>query len=379
MLLWFSRLRSVDGLRQPIRGFGRLWLASLLCFSAFYGGTQALARVLRDGGYLPGEVGLVLGAFGAAALLARPLAGWLSDRVAPRWILGGGALALAVGLGGLAWATTTASLMALRVLQALGYAAFTTAGTTVVAGLGPAVNRAGRMARYGMAANVAMALAPAVLSAGLPADAPGFAIGLGLVALLAGLSAQIPGSADGQRPDRRVAWSAVIRSIGAGPWGLAVGVGLGFGVFLNYAPLLTDPATDVLFGAYGVTILAARILGGRWLDRTPLAPVVRWGGAGLVLGMVELALGGPHALVGAALIGAAGGVLHPAALAAAIQRAPTTPGQATGWSYFGFDLGLTLSGWALGPALGLGGPAAVFGVAAGALALVIIGIGGKHA
>lgn len=78
---------------------------------------------------------------------------------------------------------------------------------------------------------------------------------------------------------------------------------------------------------------------------------------------------------GALAIGAGGGMLHPAALAAAVKRAPDASGQATAWSYVGFDLGLALSGWALGPLFAWGGATVVFTAAAVVMAL-IAGAGG---
>lgn len=358
------------------RAFARLWAATFLCFSAFYGIAQPLAQILARAAFDPAAVGLVLGAFGAAALVARPLAGWLSDRLAPRWVLGGGALALAVGVGGLAWATTVETLVALRVLQGVGYAAFTTAGTAWAAGLGTDSRRAGRIARYGMAANLALSVIPAVIGMfQLAVSAQHVLSALGLIALAAGVCAQGSARAEAVPMPRlggRREWVEVARRVGARPWWLALCVGLGFGAFLQYAPVLAGDGVSVLFTAYGVAILLVRALSGAWLDRTPLAYVARVSGLILILGMALLTVPGAPGWAGAAAIGAGGGVLHPAVLAAAVRGSPATPGQATGWTYVGFDLGLTLSGWALGPVLGLGGAPAVFAVTSGLMVIVAV-------
>lgn len=356
--------------------FARLWVATFLCFSAFYGVAQPLAQILSRADFDRAEAGWVLGAFGAAALVARPLAGWLSDRLQPRWVLGGGALALAIGVGGLAWATTIESLVVLRVLQAVGYAVFTTAGTARAAGLGAEARRAGRIARYGMAANLALSVIPAAVGVLLPAvPAQRVLLALGLIALAAGVCAQgtarVESVPPAGRPGARRALVEVARRVGARPWGLALCVGLGFGAFLQYAPVLAGAGVSALFTAYGVAILVVRAVSGAWLDRTPLAVVARVSGLLLVLGMALLTVPGAPGWAGAAAIGAGGGVLHPAVLSAAVRGAPATPGQATGWTYVGFDLGLTLSGWALGPVLGLWGAPAVFAVTSALMVLVV--------
>ncbi|MBL8093622.1 MAG: MFS transporter [Anaerolineales bacterium] len=361
--------------------FRRVWVATFLCFAAFYGITQPLAEVLGRSAFDVGATSAVLGAFGVTALLARPLAGWLSDRLAPRWILGLGAVALAVGVLGMIWETGVEGLILLRGLQALGYAAFTTAGTAWVARLGESEQRAGRLARFGMAANAAMAVVPALIgSILLSVSSTGVLLGLGGIALAAGLCAQITAPMDGSAPGngsiaRRDHLDAVVRGVGLRPWLLALLIGLGFGVFLQYAPLLATGGGKGLFTVYGVTILLTRAVGGRWLDRRALATVARLAGGALAVGMMGLWAGGLAGWFGAAAIGVGGGMLHPAVLAAAVKRFPAAPGLATGWCYVGFDLGLALSGWALGPVFGSGGAGMVFALT-GVVMLGAVWLGG---
>ncbi len=358
----------------PRQTFLWLWTATFLCFTAFYGGAQPLAQVMARSALTGAETAAVLGAFGATALALRPLAGWLTDRVAPRWVIGGGAAALALGVGGLPWASGAAPLIGLRALQAIGYVAVTTAGTTAAAGLGPATARAGRIARFGMAANLAMLLTPIGLSLAPVGAGDGVAVLAGL-ALAAAFCAQPLDDLAPRTQGGSIRVAAAVRRVGLWPWFVALSLGLSFGAFLQYTPLLEGLNTGGLFSLYGAAILLTRLLAGGRLDRVSLGRTAVIAGLLLCGGLATLALPTTVRWFGALAIGAGGGMLHPAALAAAVKRVPDAAGQATAWSYVGFDLGLALSGWALGPLFAWGGATLVFAATAGFMAL-IAGAGG---
>lgn len=356
----------------PRRAFFWLWVATFLVFTAFYGGTQPLAQAITRSALAGTETAVVLGAFGATALAMRPLAGWLSDRFAPRWVIGGGGVALALGVGGLAWASGAAPLIALRALQAIGYVAVTTAGTAAAAGLGPVVARAGRIARFGMAANLAMWLTPIGLSLTSVSGPRDVVLVLAGLALAASLCAQPLGSLAPRSRREPLSPSDVIGRVGVWPWVVALSLGISFGVFLQYTPLLADLDSGALFSLYGAAILVTRLVAGGGLDRVSLGRTAVVGGLLLAGGMLMLALPTVARWPGALAIGAGGGMLHPAALAAAVKRVPEASGQATAWSYVGFDLGLALSGWVMGSLFAWGGATVVFAAAAVGMAPIVV-------
>ena len=354
----------------------RLWLASFLCFGVLYAYAEPFTNTLAARVTDVAMRSVVLGLFGLTALVARPLSGALADRWRPRWVLGLGALAMAIGVWAVNASQAIEVLVLARMLQAIGYATFSTAGVAWAARLGGTATRATRLARYGMAANLAMALMP-TLSHAMSAIAPAgwMSALLGLAAVGAGVCAQID---DGGTAPRATAARQPLRGVvsGVGPRvaGLALLLGLGFGAFWQYLPLQAGGNADVAYGVYGLVILATRWAAGPWIDRQSFGRVATWSGIWLTLGAAAVAVGGWLQWPGVAGIAVGCGLLQPAVFAAAVRRAPESPGLATGWCYAAFDLGLALSGWVLGPALSAWGPTGVFAATAG-LMILVVGVG----
>ena len=367
------RVTAENAEASPTWSFARLWLASFLCFGVLYAYAEPFTAMLSAQVEDAALRSLVLGLFGLTALIARPLGGALADRWQPRRVLGLGALALAVGVWAASASQAVEGLMLARVLQAIGYATFSTAGVAWATRLGGAGTRATRLARYGMAANLAMAVMP-TFSHALSVVAPAGWIStlLGLAAVGAGVCAQVDDTAPtGRASAIRQPRLAVVRDVGPRVAVLALLLGLGFGVFWQYLPLKAGADAGVAYGAYGLVILATRWAAGPWLDRQGLGRVAVWSGVALTLGAATVAAGGWLQWPGVAAIAIGCGLLQPAVFAAAVRRAPESPGLATGWCYAAFDFGLALSGWALGPALSAWGPAGVFATTAGLMTLVV--------
>src|SRR4029078_4263571 len=73
------------------------------------------------------QVAIILGSFGIAALIGRPLAGVCADVWGRAALLLLGALSLIIGGAGVPFTKAAAALFVLRIMQAVGYVAFTTA------------------------------------------------------------------------------------------------------------------------------------------------------------------------------------------------------------------------------------------------------------
>jgi MFS family permease len=387
-----TRARALHPVRVAVPPHTRVWLASFLCFAAFYGIAAPVGKVLEDLKAQPISLSLVAATFGVTALTVRPAVGVLADRYRLRWILGAGAGFTAVGVGGLVVAQDVAQVVLLRSAQAVGYVAMTTAGTALIAGFGPSSTRAARLARYGLAANTAMALSPAVAAA-LAMQANWTLVILGLAGGVAagGLVGQVdaPGGDDrlsrAMEPWHRATSSTVaLRAIGGRPWLIATLLGLAFGFFLQFAPVraaeLGGPqGAGIVLGAYGVAIIATRIAAGAWLDRTRLGPIAVVGGGCLMAGLGTIAVDSfPLAVVGALALGLGGGIVQPAVLAECVKRAPGRSGLAVAFAYFGFDLGLALSGLILGPVASAAGMRGAFAVAGLLMVgMILLGLGGE--
>ncbi len=138
------------------REYWTTWFSALLFFAAFYILLVPLPLYLAQIRLPDWQIGVILGAFGIASLVGRPLTGLLTDRWGYRIVILAGTLSLAVGAAGVPMTASPAAQFLLRILQAGGYIAFTTAATALIADLAPKDRQGAAMAIFGMAANVAM-------------------------------------------------------------------------------------------------------------------------------------------------------------------------------------------------------------------------------
>jgi MFS family permease len=347
------------------------WAATLIFFAGFYTLLVPLPRYLALVGYADWQIGMILGAFGVASLLGRIPAGIGVDRWGTRPMLLFGSVALGVGAGGVALTADLLVLGILRLLQAAGYVAFTTAGTALVIEMTPQEERGRRLAMFGAAANVAITLAPAVATWLLEIMplASGFWIA-GVLALLAGLLAsrvsvpsrrpRLPGEVRGGWRFPRILWLPMLA---------AAIFGVGFAAFFLFAPILSErrgaPA-GLLYTIYGIGIILTRLVGGGWLDRVGIGPSLLAATVLLVVGLALAAVAAtPTSLGLAALLVACGsGLFHPALIAHHARLVPGAPGQATAGFYLGFDLGIGLGSWLLGVVLQFGGLTWLYATAA---------------
>jgi MFS family permease len=344
------------------RAYWTAWAATLIFFAGFYTLLVPLPRYLALIGLPDWQIGLILGAFAVASLFWRTLAGVGVDRLGSRRVMILGAGGLVVGAVCVMLTESPVVLFGLRLLQAAGYVAFTTAGTALIIELTPEQERGRRLAIFGAAANVAITLAPAATTAllvVLPLEL-GFWLS-GALALVGGvLAAQI---AEPRRQRR------VVRDWRQGwryprhlwlPMTTAGLFGAGFAAFFLFAPILSerrDVAPGLLYTVYGIGIITTRIVGSRWLDRAGTGQTLLLSAILLAIGLGLAAFAAtPLWLAVASLLVAAGsGLFHPVLIAHHARLLPDEPGQATAGFYLGFDLGIGLGSWLLGAVLDVAG------------------------
>lgn len=352
------------------RAYWTAWVATLTFFAGFYTLLVPLPRYLAAVGLPDWQVGFVLGAFGVASLIGRPLAGMATDRWGARAVMLASAAALVLGAAGMPTTTDLAVLFGLRLFQAIGYVGFTTAGTALVVRLAPPPARGRQLAIFGAAANLAITLSPAAASlllASFPLAlgfilAAGLALGAGLLAAVIPSAPAHPGTPDAiDWTFPRQLWPSMLMA------GL---LGAGFAAFFQFAPILAERrgtvAAGTLYAVYGASIIAVRLAGGRAIDRLGLAAVlgvaIALVAAGLALAAVGVAAG--SLMLAAVLIAAGSGLYHPALLAHHAALLPSAPGRASAAFYVGFDLGIGVGSWLFGLALQHIGVAGLYGLAA---------------
>lgn len=356
----------------PMSESSRVFFATLLFFVAFYMLLVPLPPYLVELGLADWQVGLVLGSFGIAALVGRPLAGLASDRLGRRTVILAGVAIFVAGVLAVLPTGNVLVLMAARILQALGYVAVSTAATARISDLAPPARQGSTLARFGIAANVAMTLTPAAVDAALGRVAPVQVFyAAALAALLCGALALSFGNhivAVANTPADRRLW-VLPRSIHH-PWLAAVLLGVGFGVWLQFLPLLAlrrgvEPV-GLLYAVYGVAIILTRLATGSSQDRGREQHLLQAGFAAMAggLGLFAFTAALPTFLVATSLVAVGGGILHPLLMALHVRLMPSAHrGRAVSTFYLGFDFGNGMGVWLLGFALQWWGLAALFGLA----------------
>lgn len=358
---------------NPQRDYLIAWAATFLFFIAYYALIVPLPRYLTGLGLPDWEVGLVLGATAIASLVTRPISGVLTDRFGHKRMLLMGAISLTFGAIGVILTTQVAALFALRILQALGYVIFTTAGNALVGQLATPEERSQKIAYFGLAANFAMTMTPGAIDLLLPLIglttafwlSGGIAAGAGV--MTRGLHYGAAQKTDGQAFALTALWRFP-RQLWLAMFVSAL-FGAGFGAYFQYFAVLLERRsipTPAVFAAYGISIIVTRLLFGRYLDRIGFGRVLGLAALTMTVGLVIAAYGYSLSalIVAAALIAAGGGFFHPMLIAHHVTLLPQRAGWAVACFYFGFDLGIGGGAWLLGAALDWGGLVALYWTAA---------------
>lgn len=358
----------------------RVFVATLIFFVGFYALLAPLPPYLVAAGLADWQVGLVLGAFGIAAVAGRPFAGLAADRFGRRTVILSGVAMFAAGVAAMLLSTAFWVLMSGRVLQALGYVAVSTAATARITDLAPPEQRGATLARFGIAANVAMTLTPATIGFLLPVIGlnGAFYTAVAAAALCGLVALGVDNHPAAEQGDGGRLWAAP-RSVWL-PWALAALLGVAFGVWLSYLPLLGErrgvEPVGLLYGFYGAAIIVTRLVTGPWQDRGHDRALLMGGFAATAASLCLFAFTQSFFtyLLATVLMAAGGGTLHPLLMAQHVQRMPAAMrGRAVSTFYLAFDLGNGLGVWVLGFALEWWGLTALFAGAAGAALLGMAG------
>ena len=347
------------------RSFVVLWLATLL----FYLGFQLLLPVMplyaTALGAREAHVGLIIGVFALAAMLLRPVAGDLADRLGRRPLVLLGSAIFALAPLGYAAVGTISGLLLLRVFHGAGMGFGPTAGTVIVTDLTPPERRGAAMGTYGLASAVALAAGPylggelvrrtsftatffvaTVIEAGafllawalpetrpVPGLPPAWARGSGRPAAAQGALARF--------------WHRWFSSAAVFPSGLVLALYVSYGGLATLLPLFAERRElgnpGLFFTVFAVVSLVVRSPAGRLSDRLGrralIAPALAL--AGISLAWLASARSAGVFLGSAALYGVGFGAGQPALLAMTADRVPVGErGRAMGTLYAAWELGI---------------------------------------
>lgn len=260
------------------------FLLALAANTCFYFGFQALFPTLPlyiehlGGG--PTDNGLVTFVFAAAAVLSRAFVGDLTDRWGRKFTMLAGAAIFVLAPLGYAASRTIAAILAIRAMQGVGMAAFTTAYQALIIDLSPPERRGQSL---GLSAN---AMALAMVTGPLAGDAVmtqfGFTPLFILSAASAALCALLVMCARLPELQHHTSSEFLLRKVITQPGlaavliGMSV-IGLVFGVFVTFTPLYVQEAglgaPGMSFTVYALALLVIQIGAGRLSDHIGRARV----------------------------------------------------------------------------------------------------------
>jgi MFS family permease len=371
------------------RPFVLLWCSTL----GFYLGFQILLPVMpifaaRLGGR-EDEVGLIIGVFALSAMVLRPVAGALADRLGRRPLVLAGAAIFAASALAYPSVGGIGGLLALRVFHGVGMGLGPTAATTMVTDLAAPDRRGAAMGAFGLAAVVGLAVGPYLgieltERAGFPVT---FAVSAALALAAFGVAWALPETrpvpaagpdpADATAPPARpegLARSLATRVFSPEavyPSLLLLALYFSYGGLVSFLPLFAERYhlgnPGLFFTVLALTGLVVRGPAGHVADRAGRRIVVAPALGLAVLGLAVLALARtPAGLLGAAVLyGIAFGAAQPALMAMTADQVPVAErGRAIGTFYTAWELGISSGSILLGLCAARVGYRAMWGIAA---------------
>lgn len=345
----------------------------LFAYSSYAAVNPVFAAYL--GTVTPSEslVGVAFGVFTFGAIIARPVAGWLLDRVGRRFVQALAAVGLAIATLSFTWVAAIWSVILLRALHGVAWGVNSTATPTIAADVVPSARRSEGFGYFGVVPNIALMTMPAI---GLwVAHEFGFGAqfaGAALLALLAVAPIAALGdtgtstSSVGELYAREAVPAAFLVALASVP------VGAVDALLPLYAPTVGLANAGLFFTVMGAAIILARSV----LGRLPQS-AIRLLSTSFLLeasGLAVLAFaprlvvvsGFPVGLLaGAALFGFGFALVFPLLQSVAVSATSADQnGSATATILIGMDVGIGLGAVAFGVVADLAGFAVVYAVAA---------------
>jgi len=328
------------------------------------------------------QLGLISSAMTITAMLARPWAGYAVDRWGRRWVHIASFVVFAGALFAYGQVGSLAMLLLLRTLKGVPFAFSTTASLTVAADLVPAARRGEGLGHFGMAGQLAMAVAPAIglwlLGDGRYTLVFGTAAGLVLCAACLASLLRHPLVRD---PEARPSLGGILEKRVLGIALITLLIEAGFGsvvVFVTlYAAQLGVANAGLFFTLYSVGALTSRLVAGRTFDRQGPARVVGVGLGLLLASYAALAFWQTETglLCAAFVMGLALGAVVLSLETMAVNAVPAVRRGAASATYnAGFDLGICIGTSVLGAVAHAAGSYATMYLVAGGIVVVAGGL-----
>lgn len=298
-------------------------------------------------------IGALQSAFALAAILFRPVAGWVCDRVGRKTGLILGSFIFTLSMLLYCLIKDLKGLFFLRAFHGTGIAFFTTAFAAFLSDIAPPERRGEIMGLGGIPAPVSLLFAP--LLGDFLARGGNFSrlflTGAGFGALAVILSLTLPETLKRSGQGRS---SLPLAKISV-PVILTVAIGVSYGSVITFLPVfLAERAigpAGFFYSVFSLMLLPTLLLGGRLSDKLGRSKVVIPAAGLVILAMGFIPLIRTRLLLAllALIYGLGYGALRPTIDALIVDRVlPLARGKALGFNYAGFDLGIGLGALFLG-------------------------------
>jgi MFS family permease len=319
------------------------------------------------------QVGLIIGAFTIAAVIARPFTGYWMDHGNQKKLYFIAIFIFLVATAGYMFAQTILMLLILRFIHGFGFGMSTTAGGTMAAEWIPAERRGEGIGYFGTFIMVAMVIGPMI---GLViAEQLSYTLMFIICSVLAGFAVVLSLFLTSPKKDKSSLAKGVDRKfslknreeirylfstlfeVKAIPISLSMMmIAVVFGGVVSFIALYAIELGDakmagVYFALYAIALIVTRPFAGRWFDEKGPFAIVASGSFLYFIGVILLGLAnGPILLyVAAIVIGAGYGSLQPSYQALIIQEAADNRrGAATATFFTSFDIGVGFGAFILG-------------------------------
>ena len=356
------------------KGKSRIWtkdfiiivIANFFIFTSFQMTLPTLPLYVQEIGSNETWVGIIVGIFTFSALLIRPFGGKMLDTTGRAPVFITGLAILVISLYSLAVSTTILILVAVRIVQGVGWGLSNTASGTIASDLVPKDRRGEGLGFFGLSGNLALAIGPALglfLVNHIEFSTLFIICGsLTLIALLLALNvkyvkAEPLTQAEIEEDELNTSRFNFFEKRALPASALLFFITFTFGGIATFLPAYTFQQgfaphyIQIYFVLYALALVTTRFFAGRIYDRRGLAIVFIPGSLLIIAGLTLLAiLNSPvYLFVGAILYGLGFGTVQPALQASAINTTPPRKrGMANATFFSAFDLGVGLGAMTFG-------------------------------
>lgn len=363
-----------------ISGFLYTSFASFSFFSSFYLLLPIIPLYVVKLGGSPSDVGIALGLFPIASILARPFVGVYADTQGRKiyMIIGGFIFLLSALLYSVT--VTLMVLFVLRLLHGFGMASFTTSSSAYIADIIPTRRRGEAMSYFASANNLALVIGPYVALT-LAGTDNGFSLVFYIAAILSGiciiLVLPIHDTPLAAKHNQRFFDKTLYRRDVVFP-SMVIGVGaLAYAAIIAFLPIHAQSIgignPGIFFTTYGLSVIGSRVVASKLIDKFPRPYVIIYSAIPMLASVAMLAFTQSllQLILVAVLFGIGLAFLLPAAQAYLVDRVKKNERAKALGVFFSFlELGIG------GGAIVLGLVAEYFGYRSAFVVAAVMGAGG---